>query len=250
MYPLSIITVCYNSADHITHAIESILSQKFQNFEYIIIDGQSTDHTLDIIESYRPHFGERLTLISEQDNGLYEAMNKGIEISKGNIIGILNSDDIFNDDSVLSRVHKFHSNNQIDASIGNVHYKDEKKFVRYFTSKNWNPNRLKYGLMPPHASIFFDKDLFNKFGCYDPSYTIASDYDLIVRFFLKNNISFKYSNITTTIMSTGGISNRGQESYQIITEEICKILSNQKIKYYKIFIKLRFLWKIREIATF
>lgn len=250
MYPLSIITVCYNSADHITHAIESILSQKFQNFEYIIIDGQSTDRTLDIIKSYRPHFGDRLTLISEQDSGLYEAMNKGIESSRGNIIGILNSDDIFYDENVLLRVHKFHSKNQIDALIGNVHYKNEKKFVRYYTSKNWNPNKLKYGLMPPHTSIFFKKDLFNKLGSYDLSYTIASDYDLIVRFFLKNKISFKYSNITTTIMSTGGISNRGHESYQIITDEICKTLSSHKIKFNKLFIKLRFLWKLSEIAKF
>jgi hypothetical protein len=172
-------------------------------------------------------------------------MNKGIQLATGDVIGILNSDDIFTDDYVLENIAKFHSENNIEASVGNIiQFNEEGKTVRKYTAKNWNPEKLKIGFMPPHPSIFFKKELFNKFGDYQLDFIIAADYELITRFFLKHNISWKFSNITTTSMLIGGVSSSGVSSYQLISKEIKKAMIINNINFSYLQVKLRFFWKI------
>jgi glycosyltransferase involved in cell wall biosynthesis len=172
-------------------------------------------------------------------------MNKGIAMATGDIIGILNSDDTFYSDKILSEIAKFHHNNSIDASVGNIiQHKEDGKVVRVYSSKYWNPQKLIVGFMPPHPSIFFKRELFDKFGNYELGFIIGADYELITRFFLKENLSWKYSDITTTSMLVGGLSSSGSSSYKLITNEIQKALKMNGILYSPFKIKMRFIWKI------
>ena len=239
---ISIITVCYNSATTIEKTILSVASQTYANIEYIIVDGNSKDNTLEILKK---HENKILKWISEPDKGLYDAMNKGIAMATGDLIGILNSDDTFHSNTVIEDIVNFHRKNDIEASVGNiVQHRENGKIVRLYSSKYWNPEKLTIGFMPPHPSIFFKKDLFNKFGNYDLGFKIGADYELITRFFLKNKITWMYSGITTTAMLVGGLSSSGTSSYKLITKEIQKALAMNEIAYSSFKIKMRFFWKI------
>ena len=239
---LSIITVCYNSAKTISKTFESVKSQTLKNFEYIVVDGESTDDTKKIIENYKTIITK---YVSEKDDGLYDAMNKGIEIATGEFIGILNSDDVFYDNKVLENTVDFLKNNIVEAVIGNiVQINHKNKIVRKYYSKNWNPDKLKIGFMPPHPSIFFNSKLFKKFDNYRLDFVSGADYELIVRFFLKNSIIWKYSNITTTKMLIGGVSSSGFNSYRLISKEIVKALKINNIRHSIFRIQLRGLFKI------
>ena len=239
---VSIVTVCFNSGDTIEATIQSVAAQTYDDMEFIIVDGQSNDNTLDIIKRYE---GVVTKWISEPDNGLYDAMNKGIEMATGDLVGIVNSDDTFNSTTVLAEIVAFHEVNSIDASIGNiVQHKSNGQVIRLYTSENWTPAKLKIGSMPPHPSIFFQRSLFERYGNYLLDFKIGADYELITRYFLKNKISWKYSGITTHKMLIGGLSSSGLESYKLISKEISKALDNNSIRYSPIKIKFRFLWKL------
>lgn len=239
---ITLITVCYNSAGTIEKTIKSIAKQTYSDIEYIIVDGNSTDATLALLKQYE----DTITRwVSEPDKGLYDAMNKGLSMATGDLIGILNSDDTFNSDTVVEEIVSFHLQNNIDASVGNiVQHRENGKIVRIYSSKYWTPDKLKIGFMPPHPSIFFKRELFCKFGHYDLGFKIGADYELITRFFLKNNISWKYSAITTTAMLVGGLSSSGTTSYKLITKEIQKALNMNGILFSPFKIRMRFLWKI------
>jgi glycosyltransferase involved in cell wall biosynthesis len=239
---ISIITVCYNSAATIEKTIQSVANQTYTNIEYIIVDGNSKDGTLDIIKKHK----DKITQwISEPDKGLYDAMNKGIAMATGDIVGILNSDDTFFSKTVLSAIADFHTKSAIDASVGNiVQHKEDGKVVRVYSSKYWKPEKLKIGFMPPHPSIFFKRSLFDTLGFYELGFIIGADYELITRFFLKAKISWNYSGITTTAMLVGGLSSSGSSSYQLITTEIQKALSMNGLSFSSSKIKMRFAWKI------
>lgn len=239
---VSIITVCYNSSKTIEKTFQSVKNQTYTNIEYIVVDGKSTDTTLDIITNYK----EVITkYISEKDKGLYDAMNKGIAMATGDIVGILNSDDVFYSNTIIEEVANFHNKNSIEASVGNIiQFNNKGKTVRRYIAKNWNPEKLKIGFMPAHPAIFFNRELFKKFGDYHLDFIIGADYELITRFFLKNKISWKFSNITTTAMLVGGVSSSGMSSYKIVTKEIAKALSRNGIKFSNTKIKLRGFWKI------
>ena len=157
---ISIITVCYNSVATLEKTILSVAEQTYKNIEYIIVDGNSNDGTIDIIQNNQ----DKITKwISEPDKGLYDAMNKGIAMATGDIVGILNSDDTFYSKTVLAQIATFHNTNAIDASVGTImQHKENGKVVRVYSSKYWTPEKLKIGFMPPHPSIFF-KGLSKKY---------------------------------------------------------------------------------------
>lgn len=239
---ISIITVCYNSAATIEKTIQSVSNQTHKNIEYIVVDSNSKDATLSIIRNYE---GIITKWISEPDHGLYDAMNKGIAIATGELVGILNSDDTFYSDDVVAQISDFHKNHNVDSSVGNiVQHKEDGKVVRVYTSRNWQPEKLKIGFMPPHPALFIKKEIFDAYGKYDLGFTIGADYELITRFFLKNNISWRYSGITTTAMLVGGLSSSGLSSYTLISKEIQKALTMNNVPFSAIKIKMRFLWKI------
>jgi len=239
---ISIITVCYNSDKTLDKTIQSVLSQAYINVEYIIVDGDSKDTTIDIIKEYESKI---FKWVSEPDKGLYEAMNKGIAMATGDLIGILNSDDIFTDNHVLENIAKFHLANNIEASVGNIiQFNEEGKTVRKYSAKNWHPEKLKIGFMPPHPAIFFKRKLFEKYGNYRLDFISGADYELIIRFFLKNKITWKFSNITTTSMLIGGISSSGFSSYHLISKEIKKALNRNDISFSYLKVQLRGFWKL------
>lgn len=239
---ISIITVCFNSSKTIEKTFQSIKNQSYQNLEYIVVDGGSFDDTLKIIKNYSSCISN---YISESDKGLYDAMNKGISMATGDIIGILNSDDIFVDNYVLEKVAKFHTKNSIDASVGNItQFNKNDKVVRKYSAKNWSPNKLKIGFMPAHPAIFFKRDLFENYGKYRLDFVSGADYELIIRFFLRNKITWKYSGITTTAMLIGGISSSGYKSYKLISREIKKALDLNNIKFSYFKVLLRVIWKL------
>lgn len=239
---ITLITICYNSAATLEKTILSVMEQSYNNIEYIIIDGNSNDETLDVIKKYEDNITK---WISEPDKGLYDAMNKGISLATGDLIGVLNSDDTFYSTTVIEEIANFHKKNDIEASVGNIiQHNEEGKIVRLYSSKYWNPEKLKIGFMPPHPSVFLRATLFSTYGNYDLGFKIGADYELIIRFFLKNSISWKYSGITTTAMLVGGLSSSGSASYKLITQEIQKALLMNGITFSPIKIQFRFIWKI------
>ncbi|MEO8884785.1 MAG: glycosyltransferase family 2 protein [Mucilaginibacter sp.] len=203
---ISLITVVYNSASTIKRCIESVIAQNYPNIEYIIIDGGSTDGTLQIIEQYLPHIK---FFLSEADGGIYDAMNKGIKAATGNIIGTLNSDDFFADNDVLSCISQAFVQHDPDVVYGNLDYIDLKGNIkRIWKAGRYVNNRFNWGWMPPHPTFYCKRELFEKFGAYNLQYGTAADYELMVRFIHQNKVSIYYLNKTIVKMSIGGVSNK------------------------------------------
>jgi glycosyltransferase involved in cell wall biosynthesis len=222
---MSIITVCYNSEKYIRDAFESVLNQSYPLKEYIVVDGSSKDRTVSIIQKYERNHKETLRWISEPDKGLYDAMNKGVKMATGDIVGILNSDDFFYDEHVLSKIAKAFEAPSIQATIGDIVFvKEEKpnKVVRHYSAKNWTPSKFAWGYMPPHPSFFVRKELFERLGYYQIDYRIAADYELLIRFLLKGQVKWKYLPIITTKMRMGGASTSGLKSLITLNKEIAR----------------------------
>lgn len=241
---ISIITVSYNSKKTIKETIESVLSQTYPNIEYIMIDGSSTDGTIDIIKSFRNKIHK---FISEPDNGIYNAMNKGFKLATGDIVGILNSDDFFYNSTVIEKVAHVFLTAGIDVVYGDVQFVDPKninKIVRYYSSKSFNPQKFKNGFMPAHPSFYAKRELFEKLGYYKENYQIAADYELLIRFLYKNKLKSKYLEMPFVSMRTGGISNKSLMSNYILNKEIIRACRENGIKtnliniYSKYFIKI------------
>lgn len=221
---ISLITVTYNSAGSLRDTIESILRQTYKDVEYIIVDGLSQDGTVDIVREYEQVFGGRMRWISEKDKGLYDAMNKGINMATGDIIGILNSDDFFTSDTVLQSVAEAFTDD-IDAVYGDIHFvrpSDLSKCVRYYSSRNFRPWALRFGYMPAHPSFYARRELFKKYGGYSLDYKLAADYEMMVRLFRKANIRYKYLPIDMVTMRTGGVSTRSVRNRLQLTLEDAK----------------------------
>lgn len=218
---ISIITATYNNENTIVSTIESVMNQTIKPLEHIIIDGQSTDNTIEKLSNY-PH----LKIISEPDNGIYDALNKGISIAQGDIIGILHGDDFYTDSFVLENVLQAFEKNQCDAVYGNVVYVKKNninKIVRKWNAGKYKQKKIKQGWMPPHPTLFVKKKIYEKFGNFDLNYSIASDYELMMRFLWKYNITLAYIPKTLVSMRTGGKSNKFsnllkkmQEDYRVI----------------------------------
>ena len=249
MMKVSIITCTYNSEKTILDTINSVLSQKYKNIEYLIIDGKSTDSTIDIIRLNQFNFSGRLRFISEPDNGIYDAMNKGILNSTGDIIGFLNSDDYFTSDDVIgSMIDNFEEG--IDAVYGDVHFiknGNKEKCVRYYSSAIFRPMMLKYGLMPAHPTFYARKNVYLKDGLFSLDYKIAADYDMMVRLFYKYNIKARYIKMDFVTMRVGGISTKNLYSRFLTTKEDLKACRNYGLKTNLFFISFKYLKKIFEI---
>lgn len=246
---VSIITATYNSAATLEDTIKSVLQQTYSNIEYIIIDGASKDNTLDIVKQYEPQFGERLKWLSENDSGIYDAMNKGIKMATGEIVGILNSDDYFTSPDVIERMVATFDDQSLDAVYGDIHFiRDEKpeKCVRYYSSKRFRPFWLRFGFMPAHPSFYCRKEVFEKAGLYKTDYKIGSDYEMMVRLFMVHKIRAKYLPIDFVTMRTGGASTRNVKSrLQLIKDDVRGCRENG-IYTNPLMISMKFLYKVFE----
>ncbi len=205
---ISIITICFNSEATIEKTIQSVLSQTYPHVEYIVIDGGSTDGTIGIINKYAKDIA---AFVSEKDRGIYDAMNKGIERSTGDVIGILNSDDFYADDQVLSDVmNVFISNPPLESLYADLIYVDridESKVIRYWKSGDYKKGLFLKGWMPPHPGFFVRKNVYDRFGTYNLNLRSSADYEFMLRVLHKYNISTYYLPRVITKMRVGGQSN-------------------------------------------
>jgi len=203
---ISIITVVYNAQNTIERSINSVLGQNFKNIEYIIVDGGSTDGTREIIENYREKIDG---FISEPDKGIYDAMNKGIALATGDVIGTINADDYFADNDVLYNIAKVFAEQDTAILYGNLDYIDiNDKIVRKWRSGKYSKGMFNWGWMPPHPTFYCKKSLFEKLGVYKLDYGSAGDYELMLRFIHLNDINTYYLNMVLIKMVVGGVSNK------------------------------------------
>lgn len=228
---VSVLTPCYNSVKTIEKTLECIEKQTYQNIEYIIVDGGSTDGTLDIIEQHRSKLPEQFTLISEKDNGIYDAMNKGIGLAKGKLIGIVNSDDWYEDDTV-EQVVKHYQGNPYEVVYGMQRtFLNGREKATFIYHHDFLPEQ-----MITHPTCFVTKDTYEEFGVFDLSYRSAADYDLMLRFYESKSVVFTPVMCVLSNFQLGGMS-----SSQVGVRENAKIRYKRgymsKKKYYFVMIK-------------
>lgn len=246
---ISIITATFNSAKTLKDTIQSVLRQTNKDFEYLIIDGGSTDETIDIVKSYESEFSGRLKWVSEKDQGIYDAMNKGIKMVSGDVVGILNSDDYFTSDDILQTVDNAFKSHEIDAIYGDIHFirdGNPQKCVRYYSSRMFRPFWLRFGFMPAHPSFYCKREIFDKAGLYSLDYKIGADYEMMVRLFKRHKIKSLYVNKDFVTMRTGGASNNNVRSRLTLIEEDVKACRVNGIYTNRFFIMLKFFYKIFE----
>ena len=222
---ISLVTPAFNSARTIKSAIESVLAQQGADFEYIVIDGASADSTLSIVKEFEPLFSGRMKTLSEPDRGMYDALNKGVSLATGDVVGILNADDLLENPSTLSLVASSFDPS-IDAVYADVRFvrDDLLTAVRHYGARHWRPWQLRWGKMPPHPSIYIRRELFERLGPYKTGYEIAADYELAVRYFLKNRIRARYIPATLVKMRMGGKSTRSWRSNLVLNRENVRAL--------------------------
>ncbi len=207
---ISIITVSYNSEKYIASAIESVVSQTYSDIEYIIIDGGSTDNTVNIIKKFEPEFNGRMRWISQKDNGLYDAMNKGIRLATGDVIGLINSDDLFCDNLAIEKFMTiFNNNQQLDSIYADLYYvaqNDTDKIVRRWVTGMQRP--FKIGWHPAHPTFYIKKVVYEKFGFFNLDFKLAADFEIMLRFLDKHTISTLYLPEPLVKMRLGGETNK------------------------------------------
>ncbi len=227
---VSIITVVRNNIETIKDAIDSVLNQTYKDIEYIVVDGASTDGTIEIIKSYE----DKITkFLSEPDRGLYDAMNKGIKLATGDIVGILNSDDFYIDEFVIEKVIKVFEEKEVDSLFADLVYvkpDNLEKVVRYYDSSQFNPNKFAYGWMPAHPTFFVKRSAYEKYGLFKTDYKIAADYELLVRFLHKEKLKYFYLNEVIIKMRMGGMSTSGLKSNWVLNQEIIRACKENGIE--------------------
>jgi glycosyltransferase involved in cell wall biosynthesis len=203
---LSLVTVVYNAQDTIRQCIQSVISQNYPHLEYIIIDGGSTDNTLAIIQEYREHIH---VLVSEPDKGIYDAMNKGIRLATGDVVGMLNADDHFADDHVLQSVAGIFVQRDMEIVYGDLDIIDRhRKVIRKWRSGEYNRNSFKLGFMPPHPTFYCRRNLFDQFGFYSSDHGSAADYELMLRLMYRHRVKSYHLKQVIVKMRAGGISSK------------------------------------------
>ena len=233
---ISIVTAVRNAERTIARTIESVRAQKNVEIEHIVIDGASSDNTLNILKEYKESFS---VLISEPDNGIYDAINKGIRLATGDIIGIISADDYYSNDLILSTVVNVFEKDQVDALYGDLeyfHHHNIEKVVRVYDSGHFNVKKLSRGLMPAHPTLFLRKKIYEKYGLFKTSYKIAGDFEYIARIFKNSDLIYTYLPIIMVRMQLGGISTRGFKSTILLNREIRRACQENKIytSYFKL----------------
>lgn len=244
---VSIITVCYNSKLTIRETLESVKIQNYNNIEHIIVDGYSMDNTLSIVNEYL-HISK---VISESDKGIYDAMNKGISLATGDVIGILNSDDLFYDNTIVSTIMDTFKNNQtVDAVYGNMIYfnsENPEKSVRFWKVLPFYKGFFEDGFIMPHPTLFIKKKVYEKIGTYYPYFKISSDYELMLRAFKVHHFQPQYLDKIFVKMRMGGESTKSIKNVFIANIEIYKSWKMNNLSLPLLFFFKRFLFKIKQL---
>lgn len=207
---ISIVTATFNSSATLCDTLDSVLSQSYRDVEHIIVDGLSSDGTVDLVRSYIERYeacGKTLRYISEKDHGIYDAMNKGISLATGEIVGMLNSDDIYHDSSVLTHIADMMSRNSLDAVYGDLEFvdcSDINKCVRFWKGSQHYSGAFLKGWHPAHPTFYARKECYDRFGGFDTSFDVSADFELMLRFIERNSISNAYIPHTLVKMRMGG----------------------------------------------
>lgn len=253
---ISVITAAWNSGKTIEDTLRSVLNQTYGNVEHIIVDGNSDDHTMDIVKKYADHYRQRgfsLKWISETDDGIYDAMNKGISVASGDVVGLLNSDDFFTTTSVLEKVASEFADveNPVDAVYGDIHYVNPDrldKTVRYYCSKKFKREWMRMGFMPAHPSFYCRRDIYKKYGLFDTTFKIAADFEQLLRLLYIHQIKARYISLDFVTMRTGGISTSGFSSHIRIYSEHRTAYRKNGV-YSNIFLEsARYIYKIIQVC--
>jgi glycosyltransferase involved in cell wall biosynthesis len=247
---VTVITVCYNSADSLERALKSVAMQNWPKVEHIVIDGGSTDDTLSILERYQNHLAH---VVSEPDKGIYDAMNKGLDRASGDVVCFLNADDQYASSHVLSLVAKQMQAHELDALLGDVaffHSTDPTRMVRRYRSDRFTPGRLAWGWMPAHPALFLNKSVVQRVGRFKTEYRIAGDFDYIARAFYGCDLRYQHLPEVLVHMQTGGASTAGWRSKVLLNQEVLrscrengistnlfKILSKYPMKLLELFVR-------------
>ena len=219
---ISVITVCYNSARTLERCLQSVAQQDFSEIEHIVIDGASTDGTKEILERFRSRLSY---LVSEPDNGIYDAMNKGLAYTTGDIVCFLNADDQYASTNVLSKVASQIKDHNIDALIGDVsffHQENLSRTVRRYRSDRFSPERLAWGWMPAHPALFLRKEVVRRVGLFRIDYRIAGDFEFIVRVFHGHEVRYQHIPDVLVHMQTGGASTGGLRAKIRLNQEVLR----------------------------
>ncbi|WP_067149695.1 glycosyltransferase family 2 protein [Pseudotamlana agarivorans] len=228
---ITLITATYNSEQVIASCIQSVLNQDYPNLEHLIIDGASSDNTLNIVKDLQKKH-DHITLISEPDQGIYDALNKGISKATGNVIGFVHSDDFLASEDVVSQIATQFKKDKCDGVYGDLEYVDKQstnKVIRYWKSADFSQDMLKKGWMPAHPTLFLRKDVYKKHGIFDLNFKIAADYDFILRIFKDRALDFTYLPLVITKMRVGGASNRSLKNIILKSKEDYKAIRNNEV---------------------
>ena len=246
---ISIITATYNSEKTLRNTLENILGQTYQDYESIIVDGASKDGTMDLVREFEPRFQGRMKWISEPDKGIYDAMNKGIRMASGDVVGLLNSDDFYTSNDVLETIAKTFEGSDIDACYGDIHYvndNDLEKCVRYYSSAKFTPKRMMYGYIPAHPSFYCRKEVYQKYGLFDTSFKIAADFEQLLRLIYVEKIKTEFIPKDFVTMRTGGASNASISSRIAIMKEHLRGFKKNGIRNNCFRLSLRYFSKLLE----
>lgn len=217
---VTIITVCYNRKNTIEKAIKSVLEQNYDNIEYIVIDGNSTDGTKEIIETYRDRLSQ---YISEPDKGMYDAINKGLRLATGDVIGLMHSDDEFYDKEVISRIaSRFNNEQYIDGVYGDGVYvsnDNKERLIRNRIGGGFSLKRVKKGWLPLHPTVYLKKSIIDKHGLYNLDFKIASDTEFLLRYLYKYEIKMSYIDSYIVKMRMGGMSTSFKRAFEVLQED-------------------------------
>lgn len=219
---VSIITVCFNSAQTIGSTLVSVARQTYPNVEHIVVDGGSSDGTQEVIST---HLDGISKFVSEPDQGIYDAMNKGISLATGDVVGLLNADDVYADDQVLARVMKIMKENRLDALFGDVAFfrsNDGQRDIRRYHSKRFSPERIAWGWMPAHPALFLRREVYEKVGPFRTDYRIAGDFEFIARAFGKNTLRYRHLPEVLVRMRIGGVSTSGWRNTLMLNREVLR----------------------------
>lgn len=228
---VSLITVCFRSAGVIRTALESVLAQKGVDVDYIVVDGGSNDGTVEILKEYESKFAGRMRWISERDEGMYDALNKGIKMAEGDVVGILNADDMLEDENTLAFVASSFDQG-IDCVYGDIRFVrgESKKTTRYYSSRRWRPWMHNWGFMPAHPSVYVRREVFDRVGGYKLGYDISADFEWMVRLLCKERVKARYLPRSIVTMRLGGKSTAGLKAMLKLNRE--NVRANRENGYF------------------
>lgn len=239
---ITVITATRNNAKTISHTVDSVMRQTHDDIDYIIIDGASTDGSMEVIADKQRQYPGRIRVISEPDNGVYQAINKGIRIARGEIIGTLHGNDRFTSPDILHHVNRVMADKAIEMIYGDVHYISPRsnRVTRHYSSADFTPELLKMGIAPPHPSLYLRKGIFSRYGLYKEDYLIGADFDMFLRLMIVNGIKGKYLPLDMVTMTTGGLSTRlfhriftnNREKYRALKENSVPVSCFSLLKRY------------------